>query len=519
MPRDGSGVYAQPYPSVVSGTTIESAKYNGNVTDVAQDLNTPRPIVAGGTGANNARDAMTSLQGDLAYQVVTNYDSFAFVSGSFYSAAGATSAPTGNAFTGHCYTSDPAVTPPALPASNNLYIEARDNTTGKLYVRQKAAGLWGVWSSGAAFDTDATYVNVTGDTMSGNLSISSLDPVFALNKTTSGHAGVLLAYTNNSPRWQVTLGNSVAESGSNAGSDFSIDRFNDAGVYAGSPFTIMRANGNATFAQSMTAAIVISLGAIWSIATATTGTFQFGNSGSKSLSFDGTSTFTLNGGALNLGSPGTFNPLNAGDITTSRPGAATAGAVFFGNTAGKYLLNDGTRYNFVGGNVYFGTANALVDAPVTTGTSVAGAWPVGVSSPDRGILFLSSSASNIYNYFTQGAISNSVGSITGSTTQTFYNTSSSGELKEDLKSFDAGNIIDATNVYDFKWKSTDERAYGVIAQQAIDVYPLAVTHMQVETAEGENDFWGVDYSKYVPVLLQEIKALRARVAALEGLKP
>ena len=54
MPRDGSGVYSQPYPDVVSGTTIESAKYNGNVNDVEQDLNTPRPIVAGGTGATNA---------------------------------------------------------------------------------------------------------------------------------------------------------------------------------------------------------------------------------------------------------------------------------------------------------------------------------------------------------------------------------------------------------------------------------------------------------------------------------
>jgi hypothetical protein len=122
----------------------------------------------------------------------------------------------------------------------------------------------------------------------------------------------------------------------------------------------------------------------------------------------------------------------------------------------------------------------------------------------------------MYHYFTQGTTSNAVGSINGSTTATVYNTTSSGELKEDLKTFDAGNIIDDTNVYDFKWKSTGERAYGVIAQQAIDVYPLAVTHMPVETAEGENDYWGVDYSKYVPVLLQELKALRARVAQLEG---
>jgi hypothetical protein len=40
--------------------------------------------------------------------------------------------------------------------------------------------------------------------------------------------------------------------------------------------------------------------------------------------------------------------------------------------------------------------------------------------------------------------------------------------------------------------------------------------------ESKEDWWGVDYSKYVPVLLQELKALRTRVRDLEGrleLKP
>jgi hypothetical protein len=112
---------------------------------------------------------------------------------------------------------------------------------------------------------------------------------------------------------------------------------------------------------------------------------------------------------------------------------------------------------------------------------------------------------------------NSVGTTVGSIGETSgavtFNTSSSGELKEDLKSFDAGNIIDQTNVYDFAWKKTGERSYGVIAQQAVEVYPLAVTHSVPD--EGD-EFWGVDYSKYVPVLLQELKALRTRVAQLEG---
>ncbi len=62
MPRDGSGIYTTPAgTTAVPDTTIESAKYNANVNDVAADLNAARPIVAGGTGANNAVDAANNL--------------------------------------------------------------------------------------------------------------------------------------------------------------------------------------------------------------------------------------------------------------------------------------------------------------------------------------------------------------------------------------------------------------------------------------------------------------------------
>ena len=50
----------------------------------------------------------------------------------------------------------------------------------------------------------------------------------------------------------------------------------------------------------------------------------------------------------------------------------------------------------------------------------------------------------------------------------------------------------------------------MIAQQANEIYPQAVAY------DKEKDWWGVDNSKYVPDLLQELKALRARVAQLEG---
>jgi hypothetical protein len=102
-----------------------------------------------------------------------------------------------------------------------------------------------------------------------------------------------------------------------------------------------------------------------------------------------------------------------------------------------------------------------------------------------------------------------VGSISVTASVTAYNTTSDGRLKEDARPFDAGPIIDALNACDFAWKSGG-RAVGVIAQEAYEIFPGAVTH------DEPNDTWGVDYSKFVPLLLAELKALRQRVAKLEG---
>jgi hypothetical protein len=166
MPRDGSNIYNLPFPPVTTGTSISSGVYNGFTSDVALDLNTPRPIVAGGTGATSADAALAALSGQKAGQVVTNYDSHVWIAGSFYSATTATGEPVdGRAFSGIVYMSD----------SNNIVVEARDATDGKLYIRRKTAGVWGSWIldgdlSGVNGDV-ALKVAKAGDTMTGHLSL------------------------------------------------------------------------------------------------------------------------------------------------------------------------------------------------------------------------------------------------------------------------------------------------------------------------------------------------------------
>jgi hypothetical protein len=361
-----------------------------------------------------------------------------------------------------------------------------------------------------------------------------------------------------------------------------------------------------TMTGTLTAPGIISTGNFISSVTATptTGSYYFGNTGTKYLSFDGTN-FQFGGGALYA--PGIISTANFVSTVT---GAPTTGSYYFGNTGTKYLTYNGTNFQFSGGAVIMtggasitvpagvtplavtgsygsliidnnGTGNNYIDAATATNfrtfAGVAHAtiaadgikqW-MGGSTTD-GVYRFGSAGSNYLSYevgkfnflggfvsvpglnvgisgldpynaaahitFAGGAIqygmgfrpaadtttaiafvntsNGSVGQITQSPTAVTYATASSAELKEDLRSFDAGNIIEQTNVYDFAWRSTKERSYGVIAQQAVEVYPAAIVHN--EESEAGPEFWGVDYSKYVPVILQELKALRARVRELEG---
>ncbi len=106
-----------------------------------------------------------------------------------------------------------------------------------------------------------------------------------------------------------------------------------------------------------------------------------------------------------------------------------------------------------------------------------------------------------------------VGSIQYNGTSTIYNTTSDRALKENIApAGDSGAIIDALDVVQHDWIANGAHtAFGVIAQDAYEVFPDAVT-----PANDDAEFWQVDYSRFTPLLLQEVKSLRRRVAALEA---
>jgi hypothetical protein len=103
------------------------------------------------------------------------------------------------------------------------------------------------------------------------------------------------------------------------------------------------------------------------------------------------------------------------------------------------------------------------------------------------------------------------GSVYVTSTSTTYNTTSDQRLKENIVDAPAGNI-DAVRVRSFDWKADgSHQTYGMVAQELVEVAPEAVSQ-----GETEDDMWGVDYSKLVPMMIKEIQDLKAEVAALKG---
>jgi len=339
MPRDGSGIYRQPFPDVVTDTTVESPVYNGFTRDVELDLNTPRPIVAGGTGANNAHDALTNLKGEERDQLVTNYDTFPFVSGSFFSAPGATNAPNStNYFVGICY----AINPDTLVLENRVI----DGGASPKYVRVKTYGTWGAWvQQPAGFaDLDTRYVNTTGDTMSGTLAISAPDGVRLQN----GGYGVI--YRNDGGNMYTLLTNNGDPTGPwNALRPFTIGLV-DGHVNMGNGATISVPSSGVTplTARGIYGSLFIdSASTGWNYIDANNGTAFRGQSTGATYAF--------------IASNGVFQSLG---------GSTTDGVYRFGSAGTKYLSYESGKFNFIGGGI--GVSGGIVaNGNITANTPYA----------------------------------------------------------------------------------------------------------------------------------------------------
>ena len=137
----------------------------------------------------------------------------------------------------------------------------------------------------------SSFVRKAGDTMTGNLVVATASwPQVILDKAASGTGSVFEGRTATKARWQLALGDQIAEGGTQDGSDFTLARFNNAGTYIDIPFRIYRTTGNAVFSGQINSSgnIVANNDVYSGGGSAAVGTFRFGNNGTKYLTCDGT---------------------------------------------------------------------------------------------------------------------------------------------------------------------------------------------------------------------------------------
>jgi hypothetical protein len=106
-----------------------------------------------------------------------------------------------------------------------------------------------------------------------------------------------------------------------------------------------------------------------------------------------------------------------------------------------------------------------------------------------------------------------------------YNTASDARLKTDHGRATDCAPLRALVIHDFTWTADGARDRGIFAQEAIALFPRAVTRGGDETTDAGHLArpWMTDYSKFMPDVIvgwqqhdAAIAELRAAVAALHG---
>jgi hypothetical protein len=190
-----------------------------------------------------------------------------------------------------------------------------------------------------AFSINRATGNATfGSTLTINSPIANT-PNLALNKPTGGTAAIMGQTTGGLSRWQLQLGNVNAELGSDAGSNFELDFYNDAGAIKGSPLIINRASGLATFGYGVT--ITGSLNA---------------NGG---LAVNGTFAISVNNFILLGGSNGQFLQTNGTGVLTWATPAGGGGGIPEAPTDGQLYGRENASWVVVP----TGGGGGIADAP------------------------------------------------------------------------------------------------------------------------------------------------------------
>lgn len=160
-----------------------------------------------------------------------------------------------------------------------------------------------------------------------------------------------------------------------------------------------------------------------------------------------------------------------------------------------------------GGTVKFLRADGTFATPAT-GTSANPSALVGPSAVNgTAITFMTSDSApgiNLGGTYTWTALHTFNGGLAATT----INATSDPRLKEKIhKIVGSSQIVDGLNGYRYRWKDSGEASLGVLSSEVKLVAPELIAQV--------NDHEAVNYNGLVAVLIEEVKALRQRVACLE----
>ena len=181
-----------------------------------------------------------------------------------------------------------------------------------------------------------------------------------------------------------------------------------------------------------------------------------------------------------------------------------------------------------------GAATAILSEWSSTGLAVTGALSAtgNISNTFAGNVAIghtlqdttTTSGSVFLNFLkSSGGVIGSIVRVT-TTDAVVYNTTSDGRLKENLRDFtDSGRLIDSLKPRVFDWKNSDKNGknvIGFIAQEEHAADPIfahiGAVSVGDEDPETITKQWQRSDSALIPILVAELKALRQRMAAVEG---
>lgn len=319
-----------------------------------------------------------------------------------------------------------------------------------------------------------------GGTMTGPLTLQS-GQYIALNNTAAGSYHPIRGQVGGLQRWEVNLGDNSAESGSNAGSNFAIFRYNDAGGSLGSPLSISRATGLVTLGNSLSVAADANIGGSAVVA---------GNLSTN----NGVATFaTPGGGQLRLNdTSGATAYLRAGASFLS----AGDGIGWFMSSGGNFRFVDGTS---AGATVRVGQLRVTAQAPMHfdyAGGSTIYIW--GQNGAGDDMMNVARVGTSNYNF-----------TFNGRGYAVDFQSTSDARLKSDVEPLTDG-VERLKQMRPRSYRKQGQPEVGFIAQEVERVLNTAVSTR-------EDGFLAVSPGQIGALIAAALLEVEARVSALEDL--